>query len=423
MEIETFGIVTTDPELDLFTRIGPSRPPEPLAAIGAIEEWPVDVNLAHLRNLPESIILNLPGQEPELLARQRSRSRTNGGGFLWTGGSEGCSALLSAIPTRFRAIFSCLYGTYGVETRPTGTYLTRYEHEPAPAGAELDIASPLSAPASLVEPVATGSGSFSSPLLLDEEIKVLILYTANVRQALQAASIDVQQYMEDTLATTQLAMDRSTTPGHAIIAELTLAHAQEVARTDNPGVGFSSDLFYLSTDPVATGLRSTHAADLVMLIRETTPDPGLCGLANVPNLVVPPGCGFAPSAVGVTKRECSFSPYSFQHEFGHLFGGNHNPENNSNNSMLHAWAQAHWANAQNPEDSARTLLSYQIGTCHGSCPQVLNYSNAAITLTKPWSFRTGIAGQRENALIIEEFALVTAQYQACFDLIFAHGFE
>lgn len=80
VEIETFGIVTTDPELDLFTRIGPSRPPEPLAAIGAIEEWPVDVNLAHLRNLPESIILNLPGQEPELLARQRSRSRTNGGG-------------------------------------------------------------------------------------------------------------------------------------------------------------------------------------------------------------------------------------------------------------------------------------------------------------------------------------------------------
>jgi hypothetical protein len=91
--------------------------------------------------------------------------------------------------------------------------------------------------------------------------------------------------------------------------------------------------------------------------------------------------------------------------------------------MLHDWAQAHWAKAQNPEDSARTLLSYQIGTCHGTCPQVLNYSNAAITVTKSWDFHTGIAGQRENALIIEEFASVTAQYRSSLDEIFANGFD
>ena len=48
--------------------------------------------------------------------------------------------------------------------------------------------------------------------------------------------------------------------------------------------------------------------------------------------------------------------------------------------------------------------------CNAPCAKVLNDSSAAITLTKPWSFHTGISGQRENALIIEEFAPITAQY-------------
>lgn len=366
--------------------------------------------------------MNLPDQESDTLSRIRSQSRP-GSGFLWTGGGEGCSVLLSAIPNQFRAVISCLSGNYSAETTPTGVRLTRYAYGPAPLGADDDVAIPDSSPTGVVNPVTTASASLDEPLFLDEQIDVLILYTANVRQALQAAGIDVQTYMQDTLATTQLAMDRSTTPGHAVIAELNLVHAQEVARADNSTIGFNADLFYLSTDDIAVALRNTYAADLVMLIRETAPDPSQCGLANVPNLVIPPGPGFAPSAVGVTKRACSFAAYPFQHEFGHLFGANHNPENNSNPSMLHPWAQAHWANAPNPEDSARTLLSYQIGTCHGTCPQVLNYSNAAITVVKSWNFRTGIAGQRENALIIEEFASVTAQYRSSLDRIFANGFD
>ena len=227
--------------------------------------------------------------------------------------------------------------------------------------------------------------------------------------------------MQDTLAATQMAMDRSTSPGDAVFAELNLVHAQEVAHAETGD--FHDDLNYLGLDSVPIGLRNAYAADLVMLIRESAPQPNQCGLANVPNTVTPPGPGFAPFAVGVTKRECSFAAYPFQHEFGHLFGGNHNPEDNPNTLMLHPWAQAHWKNAPNPEDSARTLLSYQIETCHGSCPQVLNYSNAAITLTKPWSFRTGIAGERENALIVEEFAPATAQYRSSLDRIFANGFE
>lgn len=420
--VDSFSIITTDPQQNLFASIGEPIRPSLLSGLGAVEEWPVTINLEHLHTLPETVVLNLPDQDEDTLSRIRSRSRP-AAGFQWSGGGEGCSALLSAIPGQFRALISCQSGNYAVETTANGVRLTRHAYAPTPVGAEDDVVVPTTSNGDSVLAAPGVFGTGVCPGSPDEQIDVLILYSANVRQALQAANINVQQYMEDTLATTQLAMDRSTTPGHAVIAELNLAHAHEVARNDNSTMSYDSDLEYLATHITPTSLRGIYSADLVMLIREAAPDPSLCGLANVPNLVVPPGAGFAPSAVGVTKRECSFAAYPFQHEFGHLFGGGHNPENNSNQFKLRDWAQAHWANANNPEDSARTLLSYQIGTCHGTCPQVLQYSNAAITLNKIWPFHTGIVGSRENALIIEEFAPATAQYRCSLNRIFADGFD
>lgn len=253
----------------------------------------------------------------------------------------------------------------------------------------------------------------------------MILYTANVRQALQANNINVQQYMQDTLDATQMAMDRSTTLGQPVIAEVNLVHAEEVSRSES-GFSYGQDLQYLANDPTPVGLRNAWAADIVMYIRETSPQPSLCGLANSPQYLgsPPPGPGFAPFAVGVTKRECTFSGYPFQHEFGHIFGANHEPEANTNTTPLQPWAFAHWANAQNPEDSARTIVSTKNQNCHLDCPQVLNYSNAAVTLTKPWTFHTGLANQRENARVIAQYAPITAQYRmGLSDIIFANGFE
>lgn len=361
--VESFGLTTFDPQENLFTSIGRPTSPGLLAGVGAAEEWPVSINLARLQTLPETVVLNLPGQESDTLIRLRAEPRA-GNGYLWTGGGEGCSALLSAKPNQFRATISCLSGNYGVETTSSGPRLTRYVYEPAPLGAENDVVLPASTPTSPNIPANTETHSLDGPASLDTEIDVLVLYTANVRQALQAVGIDATTYMQDTLAATQMAMDRSTSPGDAVIAELNLVHAQEVAHAESGQ--FLDDLNYLRLDSIAVGLRNTYAADLVMLIRESSPQPNQCGLAYGPGILTtpPPGPGFAPFAVAVTKRQCSFSAYPFQHEFGHLFGGNHNPEDNSNPTPLHPWAFAHWDNAPNPEDSARTLLSYQIQTCH-----------------------------------------------------------
>ncbi len=402
------------PSPNVFTDIGAQGAPGPQADAGAGAVWPVTVNTALLTTLPTSAVLNLPGRAAVTLQRMRSESR-GPQGFLWTGRGGDCSALFSAIPDHIRAVISCLDAPYGVETTTAGVTLTRYDAYASPNGPLApDVASVggEGAEAPIGEPPRVPTN--------DQQVDVLVLYTSTVRQALQNAGINVQQYMQDTIDATQMAMDRSTTPGQPVIAQVHLAHAQEVARADSGF--FDPDLFYLRTDPEPVGLRNYWAADLVMLVRETNADPNQCGLAYTPGYQQTPlpGPGFAPYAVGVTKRTCSFSSYGFEHEFGHLFGANHNPENNTNTTPLEPWAFAHWANPPGKDEGHRTIVAYYIGACNGQCPQILNYSNAAVTVD--W-FHTGIANQRENARVIAEFDHTTAQYRASLGRIFADGFE
>lgn len=425
--VESFGVISSDPQENLFATIGPSTSPSLLADVGAVEEWPVTINMTRIQSLPGTVVLNLPEQTPETLNRLRSSTRGTSG-FMWTGGSEGCSALLSAIPGAFRATISCLGGSYRVETTPSGVRLTRYTFDQATDGSEFDqfalIDQASQSSAGSFGPITT-SCTPADPLSPDQVVDVMILYTADVRQALQAIGINPQQFMQDTLDSTQLAMDRSTTPDDPIIAELNLVHAEEVTRPDTGN--YEDDLLYLAGGDVPRALRSTWGADIVMYIRNTTPQPTLCGKASSPQFQgsPPPGPAFAPIAVGVTKRTCGFSDYPFQHEFAHIFGANHDPDANENDTELQEWAHAHWYNYPIVKDrySARTLVSTKHEDCYDDCPEVLNYSNADITVFKKFAFQTGVAGESENAKVIAEFTPITAQYCQGSDAIFADGFE
>lgn len=55
------------------------------------------------------------------------------------------------------------------------------------------------------------------------------------------------------------------------------------------------------------------------------------------------------------------------------------------------------------------------------CTRILNFSNPDVTYDV-W-FVTGIAGARDNAEVIAEFAPDYAQYRASLGRIFANGFE
>jgi hypothetical protein len=417
VEVTAFGIIGSAPSNHVFTVVGTQQIPGTQAGPGAGAVWPVTINGPLLITLPVSVVLNLPGRPEVTLHRVRSEPR--GAGFLWTGRGGDCSALFSAIPARFRAVISCLDAPYGVETTTSGVELTRYDAFDVPTG---------TVPSDAVSYDGNGTGTLDVPDgeiqgTNDQQIDVLVLYTSAVRQAVEAADGNVQQVMHDEVDTTQLAMDNSSsldTP----MPDLHFAHAVEVSRDETHE--FTDDLDYLRLDQEPVGLRNIWAADIVMLVRETSLHSYVCGQANEPHNVgsPDPGPDFAPLALGVTVRNCSFAPYGFEHELGHIFGANHNPENTPSPTPIEPWAYAHWKN-HGPDDSARTIVSDIVHDppgpdCHGSCPQVLNYSNADVIVS--W-FRTGVTDQQENARVIAEFAHVTAQYRAGIDRIFADGFE
>jgi hypothetical protein len=123
-------------------------------------------------------------------------------------------------------------------------------------------------------------------------------------------------------------------------------------------------------------------------------------------------------ALGVVRKTCSVSAYSFQHEFGHILGANHNTESNGNVTPIEPYAFGHWH--ADVEAGYRTIMSMISSGCKPSCFQVQNYSNPLVTTDD--GFVTGSASHN-NALVIAELAPITAQYRPSLGRIFADGFN
>lgn len=58
--VESFGVVSSDPQENLFATIGQPTVPGLTSGLGATEEWPVTINLARLQSRPGTVVLNLP---------------------------------------------------------------------------------------------------------------------------------------------------------------------------------------------------------------------------------------------------------------------------------------------------------------------------------------------------------------------------
>jgi hypothetical protein len=249
-----------------------------------------------------------------------------------------------------------------------------------------------------------------------------------VRQEIEGqggnVALEMQQLMDDTQ---QAMIDSASARTGFPLTEVHMVHTQEVARGESGTL--EDDLRYLRLTVEPQTLRSVWKADIIMLVRKTESQ-NQCGLAFTPGFGGAPGpADFAPLAVGVAVRECDFATYNFQHEFGHILGGNHNEQDNTNTTPLQPWALAHWKNPMaSPKSGHRTILSYEVTEgapgepyCHGECIQVLNYANADITVTDPeGSFVTGVLDLKENARVIAEVAPYAWLWS---DRIFANGFE
>lgn len=421
VDLEWIGF-DAPPSITLFSSVGEATLPGSEASVSAHTEWPVKINSDWLASLPESVEVNLPDRSATELIRDSSQMR-GVDSFLWTGRSQECSGVFNAVNGNVLGTISCLNGVYRIVNSPLGARLSRLSSGDSPPGAENDVAIATADPNNPASPDPLPPGPFA-PLLVNEPIEVLILYTAAVRQAV--GSTNVQQAMQLLIDETQQAMVNSAsaqTPSP--LANVSLMRAQEISRGESGSL--LEDLLYVRNNPESQGLRNYWGADIVMLVRESESQ-GQCGLAYVPGYGAPLPAGFAELAVGVAVRDCSFSPFNYQHEFGHLLGANHNPQSTANNTPLQPWAFAHWSNPPVvKKDGSRTIVSYKVNSpplvCRGDCTQVLHYSNAQVNYIGDVVFTTGIAGQRENARVIAEVAPFAAQWRTSLSRIFANGFD
>lgn len=153
------------------------------------------------------------------------------------------------------------------------------------------------------EPPATGS-----------VVKALGLYSAGVHNLYPDPDLRIQHLFN-------VANDVLETSGVALAFEL--AHLEQVAYPDEPGVEAALEAVTLGTDPVFASvaqLRDAVQADVVVLFRPYTTD-GMCGYAWIGGYQTdgdfsnPAEADFAYSTVAV---DCS--DYTLLHELGHNLG-------------------------------------------------------------------------------------------------------
>lgn len=408
VETEDFVVASSYPPDHLFSEIGPPQTPDAQSAIGTAIVWDVVLNQALLSSLPPSLVLNLPDHAPVTLSMDQAESR-GAGSWVWGGRGADCSAVFTAADDRLLGDISCINGPYTVRMSPSGTRLNYFSYGPPPAGFDDDVAMP---PEGIASP--QGVSALQQPSGSSTILDVLILYNAAVRQEIENENLNPQLEMQAIMDSVQQAMINSRS-ADTPTPEVNLVHAQEIAY---PATGLMQfDLDYLRQDPMPSSIRNQFGADIVVLVRKDTSQ-GVCGQAYTPGYqgTPLPGPAFAPLAVGVTVRTCGFSRYPFHHEFAHILGANHS-ETASNPTPLRPWAYAQYRNTMKGE--ARTLVSNRT-PCGTFCAQVLNYSNADITVD--W-FRTGSPDTAENARVIAEFGPAAAAYRDGIDRIFANGFD
>ena len=422
--LQSFTVTTAaaPPSSGVFASIGPQAG----RSIGAGVTWPVSINLALLGSQPSSVTLNFPDRPYVTLSRVRSQPLSNGS-FTWTGRGPGCSVVFNAWTTGFSGTISCTYGNYGIDSVPGASSLILTRYDQSGASSQIAWEPTPSAPPPMIPLAPQAPTSPGDPP--DTAIDILVLYTEGVRQHFDPSGgkTSTVQHMLSYVTGTQHAMDNSTITNHPTIATVNMVAAKRVSRPDSGSL--VADRTWVVTDSEPMGLRKFWKADVVVYVTENG-GTDYFGLAWEPSSegLDAPGPGYAPFAAATVLRSHAMNdesnanpqqPFVSPHEFAHTLGANHEVGNGSNPATpVESWAYGHWA--PNAEGGNRTIMSYLVPGCTLPCVRILNYSNAGVQVD--W-FRTGVAGQKENARTIQDFASTTAQYFSNYSRIFADDFE
>ena len=355
-----------------------------------------------------SVLLDLL---PGLVRRVRKDriERRGATDFTWRGhleGDDARSVVFSSVDGFVSGLVETDVGTFEIRSKAAGVVevalLDQALFPPcgtAGEGEQRSVAGDGN-PGSVVPGSVRSGGAFGAGGSID----VLVAYTATARSTAGGTAA--------IRSTIQAAVDAANTAfeNSGMATRFRLVGSAEVAYAESGDL--ATDLAWVAGNTGVAGLRDDLDADLVSLFVED--GGGECGRGYVLSRNVDPGA-FAPNAFQVTKRSCAVGNLSYVHEHGHNLGMQHNPENGAPPSQ----AARDWAFGHYVDGSFRTVMSYS-NPCAQGCPRVPYFSNPAIShLGSP----TGIAGQRDNHLVGDEFAEFAKDWRVSEELIFAAGFE
>ncbi|MBY6205867.1 zinc-dependent metalloprotease family protein [Halomonas denitrificans] len=177
-----------------------------------------------------------------------------------------------------------------------------------------------------------------------------------------------------------------------------------------------------------SALRDEIGADLVTMT--TGSGAGFAGYADIPRAIQLGDSSFAAFSVNIYSNQIGQNIDA--HEFGHNFGGEHNPEESPVNpgdppgEVSYPYAFGHYSNADTG-GAFTTLMTVNWPLwCGGGsppCTQPLLFSNADIVCAQCNGFPAGIPNVRENAKAFVLTAPVIANYRDRPEIIFASSFE
>jgi Metallo-peptidase family M12B Reprolysin-like len=243
-------------------------------------------------------------------------------------------------------------------------------------------------------PAADGDAVVLAEVDDGSTIDVMVAYTPQARTVAGGVSA-MNSLIELSIINTNTAYANS-----RVAQRVRLVHTSEVAYAETQNS--VTDLFRVRA--VGDGfldevhpLRDAHGADVVALVTASmTP-----GVAGIGFLQSPQSPAFAPHAFSITWVQ-ALSSFTMAHELGHNMGLQHDRANSGGQQGAFQYAFG----LQDP-GFFRTVMAYECPTV--SCPRVAHFSNPRVNYVgRP----TGRSGSEDNALALDQTALVVANFRA-----------
>ncbi|MEO6075234.1 MAG: zinc-dependent metalloprotease family protein [Dokdonella sp.] len=188
------------------------------------------------------------------------------------------------------------------------------------------------------------------------------------------------------------------------------------------------NLTSIRTSASVAALRNAVGADAVTFMTDTQAHLGVCGVAYIQRNVcdlgyadaVPPspciGAVFAPWMFNAVTVECtSGATDNFEHELGHLMGGDHDPPY----AAIPSWQSYPFAFGLSLSGQFQTVMAQQFGPGGPDPQRILYFSNPNVYFG---GIATGNASAA-NAIAMTNLAPGVEAFRARPEVVFANGFD